>query len=116
MSVQISRKEFEKTKSKLYSDLVKALEIQALECAIPDVGSNPATDVFETPTVDSKTVIKLAPIVEAATGHKLKPDWIQKGGYNSIEEAAAHIVAQIASNCFETAQVVAVKAQLKRAA
>lgn len=52
-------------------------------------------NLFETPTVDSKSVIKLSPIIEETTGRKIKPEWIRPGGYDSVEEAVADLIRQI---------------------
>jgi hypothetical protein len=32
-------------------------------------------------------------------GHRLDPRWIRKGGYESIEEAAQDLIAQIRAHC-----------------
>jgi hypothetical protein len=51
--------------------------------------------LFTTPVVDSKTVMKLSPIVELMTGKKIKTEWIKNGGYDSVDEAIAHLLKQL---------------------
>lgn len=76
--------------------LADGLDKELKDCAWqPD----PTTDLWDLPTVDSKTVCKLSPIVEKITGHKLKPSWVRKGGYPSIEEAVADVIAKVAEHC-----------------
>jgi acyl carrier protein len=94
----ISQKEFNSVKADLYQVLVKQLQQQKAECFIPDTPDD--TDVFDTPEVDSKTVIKLTSVIEKRTGHKLKLQWVRKGGYASIEAAATHVIDQIQANCY----------------
>lgn len=53
------------------------------------------TNLFDTPIVDSKSVMKLSPIVEEYIGIKIKPEWIKCGGYDSLEEAVTHLLSQI---------------------
>ena len=77
--------------------LTEGLDKELKDCAWqPD----PSTDLWESlPTVDSKTVCKLSPILEKITGHKLKPSWVRKGGYQSISEAVADVMAKVSEHC-----------------
>jgi hypothetical protein len=80
----------------LATALTDGLNKELKDCAWqPD----PTTDLWDLPTVDSKTVCKLSPIVEQITGHKLKPSWVRKGGYESIAEAVADVMAKVAEHC-----------------
>jgi len=38
-------------------------------------------------------------IIKDLIGHRLDPRWIRKGGYESIEEAAQDLIAQIRAHC-----------------
>jgi hypothetical protein len=82
-------------KKRLTDELVK----QAEECALPELAANPDSDLWSTPTVDSKTVVKLSPVVKEMTGFRLDPKWIRKGGYASIPEAVADVMARLAEHC-----------------
>src|ERR1700722_11187391 len=75
--------------------LIDGLTKELKDCALPD----PDTDLWDLPPVDSKTVVKLAPIIKDLIGHRLDPRWIRKGGYESIEEAAQDLIAQIRAHC-----------------
>ena len=46
------------------------------------------------PVLDSKEVIKAAPILKKKLGVELKPEWIRPGGYESCEDAANHILSK----------------------
>ncbi len=98
MKPTLTPADFDRIAPKLQAKLVDALQAQKADCLIPAAPGE--TDLLDTPEVDSKTVVQLSPIVETATGHKLKPDWIRKGGYDSIEEAAQHVIAEVRRNCF----------------
>lgn len=78
--------------------LTAGLEAELKDCAWQP---EPNTDLWDLPTVDSKTVCKLSPIVEELTGHKLKAPWIRKGGYSSVDEAVDDLMARIAEHCVE---------------
>lgn len=95
---------FASIKSALEAALTTGLEAELKDCAWE---APPNTDLWDLPTVDSKTVCKLSPIVEAMTGHKLKAPWVRKGGYDSIAEAVSDIVAKCAEHCVGTAEVSA---------
>lgn len=47
------------------------------------------------PAVDSKTVVRLSPIVKKFTGKEIDNTWIKQGGYNSIDEAINHLMENI---------------------
>ena len=65
------------------------------EIEIQEFLNPPEGDLWELPKVDSKTVVKLSPIVEEDTGMKIKTVWIRRGGYNSVEEAINDLMEQI---------------------
>ena len=88
--------EFGKKRAAMKDALTKGLEKELSDCAWEP---EPGTDIWELPTVDSKTVCKLSPIVEEMTGQKLKPVWIRKGGYESVDEAVADLMARIEEHC-----------------
>jgi hypothetical protein len=88
--------EFAEKRLELARALTADLEKELRDCAWQ---ADPATDLWDLPTVDSKTVCKLSPIVEAIVGHKLQPSWIRKGGYESVGEAVADVVAQVEEHC-----------------
>ena len=92
----------------LVKALATGLEKELADCALP---SDPTTDLWDLPTVDSKTVCKMSPLVEGILGHKLHPSWVKKGGYNSVKEAVNHIVAQLRANCVATAAPATVAAE-----
>jgi len=94
--VKMTPAEFQAKQAGLYAALTAGLEKELKDCAWqPD----PDTDLWDLPTVDSKTVCKLSPIVRAMTGQKLQASWIRKGGYESVGEAVADLMAHIASHC-----------------
>jgi len=61
----------------------------------------PEGDLWELPTVDSKTVVKLSPLVETETGIKIKSEWVKRGGYDNIEEAISDLISKIEKACQE---------------
>lgn len=75
--------------------LTDALKKEQEDCALPD----PETDLWDFPPVDSKTVVKLSPVVKELIGHRLHPSWIRKGGYPSIEAAVQDLLTQIRAHC-----------------
>lgn len=87
--------EFNTLAPKLRKRLTDALTKEQQDCALPD----PTTDLWDFPPVDSKTVVKLSPVVKELVGHRLRPSWIRKGGYASIEAAVQDLLAQIRANC-----------------
>jgi len=80
---------------KLQKALLDALTKEQQDCALPESD----TDLWDFPPVDSKTVVKLAPVVKELIGHRLRPTWIRKGGYPSKEEAVEDLVAKIHTHC-----------------
>lgn len=92
-SLKLSLKDFLKLKSELISKLTAELEYEKEMSSF--TADDEESDIWETPVVDSKTVVKLSPIVEELTGKKIKPEWIKCGGYESVEEAVEHLVKQI---------------------
>lgn len=91
--------EFESLKPTLGQRLTDALEQELNDCALPELGSDPGTDLWDLPPVDSKTVAKLSPVVKDLIGRRLHPTWIRKGGYGSVEEAIADLLMQIGKHC-----------------
>src|SRR5690348_10163109 len=95
-AVKMSADQFQAQKASIEAALTAGLEKELKDCAWqPD----PDCDLWNLPTVDSKTVCKLSPIVEQTTGHKLQAKWVRKGGYESVQEAVADLLARIAENC-----------------
>lgn len=88
----LSPTEFSDLLPELMSRLTKDLEREQEDCALPDLKNDP---LWDTPEVDSKTVAKLSPAVKELTGESLDPRWIRRGGYQTVEEAVAHIISQI---------------------
>lgn len=113
--IPISAQAFDLHQAELYDALLKKLEEEQAGDFIPDGEDAANTDIFDTPAVDSKTVIKLAGIVEAMTGHTLKPDWIKKGGYSSIQEAALDVVNKIREHGYDALPLQHVSAAQKAA-
>jgi hypothetical protein len=83
---KLTATEFQEKHPELVAALTAGLEKELKDCAWqPDT----TTDLWDLPTVDSKTVCKMSPIVESIVGQKLQPSWVRKGGYGSIAEAVA---------------------------
>ncbi len=100
VTAKMTPSEFEGKRAELQSALTYGLQKELKDCAWQP---EPETDLWDLPTVDSKTVCKLSPIVLAMTGQKLKPKWIRKGGYESVDEAVTDLIANIAKHCVVTA-------------
>jgi hypothetical protein len=96
---KLTATEFADKEAELIAALSEGLKKELAGCTLP---SDPATDLWDLPTVDSKTVCKMSPVVEGIVGHKLHPSLIQRGGYKSVEEAVAHVVAQLRARCVTT--------------
>jgi len=94
---KISLEEFHRVKKALVDKLTSRLEIEA---ALSDFDTEEFgdSDVFDNPGVDSKSVIKLSPIIEEATGEKVKPEWIKPGGYETVGEAVSDLMRQLELN------------------
>ena len=91
---KISYADFLKIKDELSVKITSELEMEIEMSDFETVDEN-EEDLWDTPLVDSKSVIKLSPIVEEMTGHKIKPEWIKPGGYESLDEAVSHLVQQL---------------------
>jgi len=91
--------EFAVLRPTLRQRLLDALNKELSDCAIPELGGESNSDLWDLPPVDSKTVVKLSPIVEEVTNHRLKPTWIRKGGYPSAESAIDDLLTQISLHC-----------------
>lgn len=77
----------------LYEQLEEEIRMEEFEARDDDEAF-----LFATPVVDSKTVMKLSPLVEKATGQKIDPTWIKKGGYVSVEDAISDVISKIEQN------------------
>jgi MinD-like ATPase involved in chromosome partitioning or flagellar assembly len=111
---KLTPQQFAELRPTLVQRLTQELERELEDCQLADLGKDPSTDLWSPPKVDSKTVVKLSPTVSDLTGWRLKPDWIQKGGYPTVAEAVAHVVAQVQKNC--VAEPAAAKPNVKPAA
>jgi len=100
---KLTETDFSTKAAELAKALAEGLDKELKDCAWqPD----PTTDLWDSlPTVDSKTVCKLSPIIEMITGHKLKPSWVRKGGYENVAEAVADVMAKVAEHCVLPAAV-----------
>jgi len=85
--------EFEKRVPLLRSRMTAALD---KEMADGDLPEGPGCDVFSgMPTVDSKTVCKMSPTVKEVLDCSMKPKWVQKGGYGSVQKAVEDVIQNI---------------------
>lgn len=91
----LTSKDFNALLPTLRTRLTDALTKEQQDCALPDE----TTDLWDFPPVDSKTVAKLSPCIKELTGHRLRPSWIRKGGYPSIEVAVLDLLAQVRTHC-----------------
>jgi hypothetical protein len=96
---KLSVAQFKELEPALRKQLTSELEKELLDCALPELGNDANTDLWSLPAVDSKTVVKLSPTVKKLTGWRLDPTWIRKGGYPTVADAVAHVVAEIKKNC-----------------
>lgn len=94
LTPKLSYTEFLKIKDELSEKIKVELEIE-IDMSDFETADENEEDLWDTPLVDSKSVIKLSPIVEKMTGHKIKPEWIKPGGYDSLEDAVSHLVKQL---------------------
>ena len=80
--------------AKLAEAVRQALYKERESCEAQVVGGNSSSaDLWEDmPTVDSKTVARLAPVFKRHTGRPLNIRRIRPGGYDSVEEAVQHLV------------------------
>jgi hypothetical protein len=95
-TAKMTPEEYQAKQADIQVALTAGLEKELKDCAWQP---EPDTDLWDLPTVDSKTVCKLSPIVEAMTGHKLQVKWVCKGGYPGVAEAVADLMAHIAQDC-----------------
>jgi len=95
-TVKMTPKEFEAKRADIQAALTAGLQKELKDCAWQP---EPETDLWDLPTVDSKTVCKLSPIVLEIAGLKLKPKWVRKGGYESVDEAVDDLMAHITEHC-----------------
>ena len=93
-TVKLAYEDFLKIKDTLSEKISSVLE-EEIEMSEFETADESEEDLWDTPLVDSKSVIKLSPIVEEMTGYKIKPEWIKPGGYDSLENAVSHIVQQL---------------------
>lgn len=90
--------EFAAIQAPLKKALSDALQKELDDCAL-DL-DDPDSDLWDDlPTVDSKTVAKLSPVVKKFVGRSLDPRWIRKGGYASVDEAVNDILGQLQKHC-----------------
>lgn len=92
---EISHKEFMELKDALAHKLSSQLSTEILMSEFENELQEEDPDLWDTPTVDSKAVMKLSPIVEGMTGRKIKPEWIKAGGYDSVEDAINDVIKQL---------------------
>ena len=95
-TVKMLMSDFQAREAEIRSALTVGLEKELADCAWQ---ADPNSDLWDLPTVDSKTVCKLSPIVEKMIGQKLHAKWVRKGGYESVESAINDLMARIAENC-----------------
>lgn len=91
--------EYAAREAEIKKTLTEALETELQDCAIPDLGSDIDSDLWDLPVVDSKTVAKLSPVVKELIGRRLDPSWIRKGGYESVTDAIEDLLEKIRTNC-----------------
>ncbi|SRR5579862_1830764 len=108
MADKLSEQEFLALKAKCEPLLQEALKAELTDTTIK---ADPKSDLWELPTVDSKTVCKLSPKFEELTGRKLKVKWVKKGGYDSIPEAVADLMSNFAKDHVATAEAVSIAAE-----
>ena len=102
---KISSSDFKGVKGELAAKLSEHLEMEiAMSELEVTTELEPGSDLFDAPLVDSKTVVKLSPIVEEITGRQIKSEWIKSGGYDSVEEAVNHLVEVLESEIQKEAQ------------
>lgn len=76
-------------------DLIDALTVKLKEEIELSEFDTDEDELWGTPSVDSKTMIKLSPVVEEYTGKKINPKWLKPGGYETVEEAVGDLVEQL---------------------
>lgn len=94
--INLTIEEFHGLKGTLKAQITAQLETEILcQSFEEDDDVDHDSDLWDTPAVDSKTIIKLSPLVEKLTGKKIKPEWIKPGGYDSTDDAVGHLVHQL---------------------
>lgn len=93
---KLTAAEFDALLPTLIGRLTSGLDDELKDCALPDLGGDLWNNL---PTVDSKTVCKLSPIVQDLLGRRLEPAWVRKGGYQSVEGAVKDVVANMRKDC-----------------
>lgn len=96
---KLTAEQFDALLPKLIGRLTSGLDTELTDCALPELGGKPGSDLWDLPTVDSKTVCKLSPIVQELLGRRLEPGWVRKGGYESVEVAIKDVVANMRKDC-----------------
>lgn len=96
---KLTAEQFEALLPTLVGRLTSSLDNELKDYALPELGGNPSSDLWDLPTVDSKTVCKLSPIVQELLGRRLEPSWVRKGGYQSVEVAIKDVVANMKKDC-----------------
>lgn len=96
---KLSPTKFDEIAQPLEKLLTEQLQRDIEDCALPELAEDPHTDLWTTPKVDSKTVVKLSATVKEFTGFRLDPTWIQKGGYSTVAAAITHVMAEIKKHC-----------------
>ncbi|PWK52844.1 hypothetical protein [Pleionea mediterranea] len=90
----ISKEKFNECKEGLRNELTEILEAETEE--LEERFDDPAVSkLFNSNAVDSKSMCALSPKIEEVTGLKLKEEWIQKGGYESVDEAIDLLFVQL---------------------
>lgn len=102
---KLTAEQFEALVPKLVGRMTSALDSELKDCALPELGGKAGSgksgsDLWDgLPTVDSKTVCKLSPIVNELLGRRLEPAWVRKGGYQSVEAAIKDVIANMRKDC-----------------
>lgn len=95
----LTTEQFEQLLPTLIERLTLGLETELKDCALPELVDSPPWD--DLPTVDSKTVCKLSPIVQDLLGRRLEPSWVRKGGYPSVDIAIKDVINNMKKDCIK---------------
>ncbi len=100
-NAKISKTEFDATAETFAQTLMARLaaEVNPDEFSVAHVDQGAATDLWELPDVPSKAVVTLSGLVQEHLGVKLPPEFIRSGGYQTVEEAIAHVMEQLRTLC-----------------
>lgn len=101
---KLTAEQFAALLPKLIGRLTASLDNELKDCALPEIGGNPLYE--DLPTVDSKTVCKLSPIVQELLGRRLEPSWVRKGGYQSVDAAIKDVVANMKKDCISSIEKI----------